>query len=169
MATYSCESWTIKEAGHQRTDAFELWYWKDSWKSLGQQGDQTSQSWKRSTTMNIHWKDWCWSWSSSILVIWCEQVTHWKSPWGWERLRAEVEEGVRGWDGWTASPIQWTWTWANSGYGEKQRGLKRCNPWVERSWTWLCDWTAIITVILPSILTSQILIRHLRMCLNNSS
>ena len=32
-----------------------------------------------------------------------------------ERLRAEGEESVRGWDGWTASPMQWTWTWANSG------------------------------------------------------
>ena len=24
------------------------------------------------------------------------------------------EEGIRGWDSWTASPMQWTWTWANS-------------------------------------------------------
>ena len=31
----------------------------------------------------------------------------------WERLRAEEE--VRGWDGWTASLMEWTWTWANSG------------------------------------------------------
>ena len=23
-----CESWTIKEAEHQRIDAFELWYWR---------------------------------------------------------------------------------------------------------------------------------------------
>ena len=27
------------------------------------------------------WRDWCWSWTSSILVIWCDQQTHWKSPW----------------------------------------------------------------------------------------
>ena len=33
----------------------------------------------------------------------------------WERLRAGGEEGIRGWDGWMASPIQWTWTWANFG------------------------------------------------------
>ena len=26
--TDGCESWTIKKAEHQRTDAFELWYWK---------------------------------------------------------------------------------------------------------------------------------------------
>ena len=37
-----------------------------------------------------------------------------EKPWCWERLRAEGEEGVRRWDGWTASPMQWTWTWANS-------------------------------------------------------
>ena len=49
----------------------------------------------------------------NILVIWCEQLTHWKSPWCWERLRAEGKEGVRGWDGWMASSIQRTWIWAN--------------------------------------------------------
>ena len=25
---YECESWTIKKAEHQRTDAFELWCWR---------------------------------------------------------------------------------------------------------------------------------------------
>ena len=38
-----------------------------------------------------------------------------KKPWCWERLKAEGEEGDRGCDGWMASPIQWTWTWAKSG------------------------------------------------------
>ena len=28
IVTYGCESWTIKKAECQRTDAFELWYWK---------------------------------------------------------------------------------------------------------------------------------------------
>ena len=41
-------------------------------------------------------------------------ATHWKSPWCWERLRVEAEEDIRGWDGWMASLMQWTWTWANS-------------------------------------------------------
>ena len=76
---------------------------------------RSNQSILRKSTLNTHWKDWCWSWSSSILVIWFEQLTHWKSPWCWERLRAEGEEGVRGWDGWMASMMQWTWTWANFG------------------------------------------------------
>ena len=25
---YGCESWTVKKAEYQRTDAFELWYWR---------------------------------------------------------------------------------------------------------------------------------------------
>ena len=37
-----------------------------------------------------------------------------KTPWCWERLRAEGEEGARGWDSWMASLMQWIWTWANS-------------------------------------------------------
>ena len=28
VVTYSCESWNVKKAEHQRIDAFELWYWK---------------------------------------------------------------------------------------------------------------------------------------------
>ena len=42
------------------------------------------------------------------VIFHCKQLTHWKSPWSWERLRAEGEEGIRGWDGWMASPMQWT-------------------------------------------------------------
>ena len=28
VVTYSCESWTIKKAEHQRIDGFELWCWR---------------------------------------------------------------------------------------------------------------------------------------------
>ena len=41
--------------------------------------------------MNIHWKDWCWSWSSNTLATWWEEVTHWERPWCWERLKAGGE------------------------------------------------------------------------------
>ena len=51
----------------------------------------------------------------STLATWCEELTHWKRPWCWERLKAKGEEGGRGWDGWMASLAQWTWSWANSG------------------------------------------------------
>ena len=78
--------------------------WEDSWESLGQQGDQTSQSLRKST-LSI-WKDWCWSWSSNTLATGCKELTHWKRPWCWERLRAKGEAGDRDWDGWMASLTQ---------------------------------------------------------------
>ena len=49
------------------------------------------------------------------LASWFEESTHWKRPWFWERLRVGGEGGKRGWDGWMASPIQWTGVWTNSG------------------------------------------------------
>ena len=86
---------------------------EDSRESLELQGDQTSQSWRKST-LNIGWKDWCWSRISSYLATWWEELTHLKRPWSWERLKSVGEGDNRGWDGWIASPIQWTWTWTNS-------------------------------------------------------
>ena len=44
---------------------------------------RSNKSILRESTLNTHWKDWCWSWNSSILVVWCEQLTHWKNPWWW--------------------------------------------------------------------------------------
>ena len=104
---YRCESWTIKEAECQRTDAFKLWCWRRllrvPWTSM-----RSNQSiLKEISALNIHWKDWCWSWSSNTLATWCKEPTHWK------RLKAG-EGDDRGWDGWMASLIQWMWVWANS-------------------------------------------------------
>ena len=47
---------------------------EDSWESLELQGDQTSQSLRKSI-LNIHWKDWSWSWSSNALAARCEELT----------------------------------------------------------------------------------------------
>ena len=111
VVMYRCERWTIKKAEHWRIDAFEVWSWRRLWESFRQQGEQTSQSavhgvtksqtwlsnWtktERKSTLNIHWKDWCWS--CNTLAIWCKEPTHWKRSWCWERLRTGGEGGNRG-------------------------------------------------------------------------
>ena len=53
VVMYGCESWTIKEAEHQRFDAFKLWCWRRLLR-----GDPTSPS-SRKSVLNIHWKDRC--------------------------------------------------------------------------------------------------------------
>ena len=60
------------------------------------------------------WKDWSWSWNSDTLDTSCEELTHWKRPWCWERLKAGGEGDDRGWDGWMPSLTQWTRLWASS-------------------------------------------------------
>ena len=53
--------------------------------------------------------------NSNTLATWCEELTHLKRPWWWERLRAGGEGDGRGWDGWMASPTRWTWILMDSG------------------------------------------------------
>ena len=52
--------------------------------------------------------------NSNTLATWCEELAHWKRPWCWERLKAEGEGEDRGWDGWMASLMWWTWVWTGS-------------------------------------------------------
>ena len=51
--------------------------------------------------LSLHWKDSCWSWNSNTLSTWCEELTHLKRPWCWERLKAgekgTTEDEMVGW------------------------------------------------------------------------
>ena len=53
--------------------------------------------------------------SASILATWWEELTYLKGPWCWQRLKVGGEGDNRRWDGWMASPTQWTWVWVNPG------------------------------------------------------
>ena len=121
VVIYGYESWTIKKAEHQRIDDFKLWCWRRllrvPWtarRSNQSIRKEISPS-ERKSVLNIPWNDWCWSWNSNTLATWCEELTHLKRPWCWERLKAGGEGDDRGWDGWMASPTQWTWVWVSSG------------------------------------------------------
>ena len=120
------------------------WWWTGKpgkLQSMGSQELDMSEplNWtERKSIMNIHWKCWCWSWSANTLATWCEDPTHGKRPWSWERLRAEGEGGDKGWSGWMASPTQCTWIWANSGrwWSTGKPGVAAVHG-VAKSWTWL--------------------------------
>ena len=114
VVMHGCESWAIKKADTEELMLLNYRVGEDSWETLGLQGDQTSQ-YSRRSVLNIHWKDWWWSWSSNTLATWCEELIHWKRPWCWERLKARGERDDRGWDGWLALPTQWTWVWVSFG------------------------------------------------------
>ena len=137
---------------------------EDSWESLGLQGDPTSPSWRRSV-LGVHWTDWCWSWNSSTLASWCEELTHWKRPWCWEGLGAGGEEDNRGWDGWMASPTRWAWVWVNGSWWWTGRpGVLRFmgSQRVGCDWaTELTDWTEVWVYIMLARTLMSYLISHL--------
>ena len=82
-------------------------------------------------------------WATSLHFTWCEELTHWKRPWCWERLRTG-EWDDRGWDGWMPSPTQWTWVWVDSGScWWTGRPCRAAVHGVAKSWTWLNDWTEL--------------------------
>ena len=97
--------------------------------------------------LGVYWKDWCWSWNSNTLATRCKELTHLKRSWCWERLRAGGEGENRGWDGWMASPTQWTCVWVNSrswcwtgwpGMLQFMGSQRVGHDWVtELNWTWI--------------------------------
>ena len=86
-----------------------------------------------------------------ILATWCEELTHWRRPWCWERLKAGREGDNRGWDGWVASPTQWTWVWARSRswWWTGKSGLLQSMglQWVGYDWVTELNWTELRCVV----------------------
>ena len=55
VVTYGCESWTIKKAEHQRTDAFNCGVGEDS--RVPWTARRSNQTILKEVILNIHWKD----------------------------------------------------------------------------------------------------------------
>ena len=111
VVIYGCESWTIKKAG-----ALKNWCF---WTVVLEKTLESPLDWKEIKPVNPKGNQpWIFIGSTDAeaetLTAWCEELTHWKRPWCWERLKAEGEVDDRGWDGWMASLTQWTWVWADS-------------------------------------------------------
>ena len=110
---YGCESWIIKKAECWKIDAFELWCWRRllriPWTTR-----RSNQSILKETSPEG-------SLEGLMLKLKLQYFGHlmWRADsfektWCWERLRAGGEGEHGGWDGWMASPTQWTWVWINS-------------------------------------------------------
>ena len=108
---YGWESWTIKKAECQRTDAWTVVLEKtlDSpleCKEIKPVNPKSNQSWIFIGRTDAE---------AEALILWPPDAKNWLIAWWWERLKAGGEGDDRGWDGWMAPLTQWTWIWASSG------------------------------------------------------
>ena len=142
VVVYGCESWSIKKAECRRTDAFELWCWK-SLLRVPWSARRSNQSILKEISPECSLEGLMLKLNSNTLATWCEELTYWKWPWCWERLEAGEEGDNRGWDGWMASPTQWTWVWVNSGnwwWTGRPGVLESMGSQIQ---TWLSAWTEL--------------------------
>ena len=114
VVMYGWESWTIKKAECWRTDVFELWSWRRLLRVLC--------TTRRSNQSILKERIGRTSLEGLMLKLKLQYFGHlmWRTDslektLMRERLNAGGEGDNRGWDGWMASPSQWTWVWVYSG------------------------------------------------------
>ena len=109
VVEYRCESWTIKKAECQRIDAFELWCWRRLLR-VPWTASRSNQSILKEISSEY-------SLEGLMLKLKLQYFGHlmWKTDSFEKTLKARGEGDDKGWDGWMASPIWWTWVWVSSG------------------------------------------------------
>ena len=112
VVMYRCESWTIKLSTKELM-LLNCGVEEDSWESLDCKKIQPvhpkgNQSWIFIGRTVVE---------SETSILWAPDVNNWLigKDWCWERLKAGGEVDDSGWNGWMASPTQWTWVWVGSG------------------------------------------------------
>ena len=153
---YGCESWTIKKAEHQRTDAFELWCWRRllevPWTAR-----RSNQSILKEISPEY-------SLEGVMLKLKLQYFGHLMrrtDSFGKTLMLGKTEgrrrRGDRGWDGWMASPTQWTWVWESS--GSWWWTGKPGSPWghQESDMTERLNWTDIFFGVMRSTVPPSML------------
>ena len=127
VVIYRCENWTIKKAENQRIDAFELWCWRRLLR-VPWTARRSNQSLLKEIFRGIFIGRT--DEEAEAPILWPLDGKSWligKDFDAGEVWRQE-EKGMTGWDGWMASPSQWTWLWTSSG-----RWWRTGNPGVLQS------------------------------------
>ena len=177
VVMYGCEIWTIKKAEHRRIDVFELWCWRRLLRF-----PWTARRSNQSILKEISPE--CWL-EGLMLKLKLQYFGHLmqradslENTLMLGKIEGRRRRDDRGWNGWMASPTQWTWVWVDSGHwwwtgrpGMLQfMGLQRVgHDWAtELIWTcvlscfccvWLfvIPWTVVCQVSVHGILWARIL------------
>ena len=159
VVMYGCESLTIKKAECRRIDAFELWSWRRLLR-VPWTARRSNQSILKEISPGCSLVGLKLKLKLQYFGTSWEELIHLKRPWCWERLMAGGEGDNRGWDGWMASPTQWTWVWVDSRSwwwtGRPHR--------VAKNWTWLNDWTELNRTVMNGLPLTSKFTHHCLVC-----
>ena len=149
VVMYGSKSWTIKKAEHWRNDVFQLWCWR--------------------RLLRVHWTE---RRSNQFILkeispvylleglmlklkLQCfghlMRIDSFEKPLMLGKIEGSRRRGDKGWDGWMASPTQWTWVWVKSGswWWTRRPGVLQ-SMWLQRvghnratelNWTEWGGWT----------------------------
>ena len=128
VVMYAYDSRTNKKAEHIRIDAFELWCWRRLLR-VPWTARRSNQSMLKEISPGCSLEGLMLKLKLQNFGHWCEELTHLKRPWCWERLRAggegDTKDGMVGWHHWL-NGHEFGWT---PGVGDGQGGLACCDSW----------------------------------------
>ena len=90
-----------KEAERRRIDGFELWCWRRLLR-VRWTARRSNQSILKEIGPEYSLEGLMLNWNSNTLATWFEELTQYRRPWCWERLKGGGEGDNREWDGWMA-------------------------------------------------------------------
>ena len=127
VVIYGCESWTIKKAEHRRIDAFELWCWRRLESPLDCR--RSNQSILKEISPEYSLEELVLKLKLQYFDHLMRRTDSFVKTLLLGKIEGKRRGDNRGWDGWMASPTQWTWVWVNSGNWWWTWGLACCSPW----------------------------------------
>ena len=114
VVMYGCESWTVKKAECRRIDAFELWCWRRLLR-VPWTARRSSQSILKEISPGYSSEGLMLKLKLQYFGHLMRRTDSFEKTLMLGKIEGRRRRGRRGWDGWMASPTQWTWVWVNSG------------------------------------------------------
>ena len=114
VVMYGCESWTIKKAERWRIDAFELWCWRRLLR-VPWTARRSNQSILKEISPGCSLEGLMLKLKLQYFGHRMQRADSFKKSLMLGKTEGRRRRDSRGWDGWIASPTQWTWVWVDSG------------------------------------------------------